>query len=43
MISHRIKAGLCFLIVIILAALRVTYADYDYTYYYYEVYNQVRF
>ena len=43
MISHRIKAGLCFLIVIILAALRVTYADYDYTYYYYEVHNQVRF
>ena len=43
MISHRIKAGLYFLIILILAALRVIYADYDYTYYYYEVYNQVRF
>lgn len=43
MINHRIKAILYFFIIIILVVLRVLYADNDYTYYYYEVYNQVLF
>lgn len=43
MINYKVKVGLYFLIIIILIALRVLYADNDYTYYYYEVYNQVLF